>query len=332
MVIESTGPEPALEEAVSTSSASDTYLADFEKLGPQIFYLNARRGATADTETTAPDLNLICSWLYARNRHIAKYTDTYRKLFPTSSILLLKNDGPDLIWRPNAWQMEALKPAVRIIHDHEQSLSARSAKARVLLHVFSNGGSVSACQLSDAYRAQSGGRMLPVSTLVIDSAPSIPSLRVGLTAMSQGFPTYLPMPLKIAGGTIMYSCIYSLSFLSRLAGSEGAMTSMRRRLNDPEGAFMQSRLQRTYIYSNTDQLVPWQHVEAHAQEAREVLIQKLSAAEADELIKLEKFEGSKHVAHAVLDFERYWSIVQRSWRNVDKQGQGISAASSSQRA
>lgn len=318
MVVDSTDPEPALEDVATTFSASDTYLFDFEKLGPQIFYHRAEQEMTLGPQHSSPDLNLICSWLYARGRHIAKYTDTYKKLFPTSSILLLKNDGPDLIWRPNTWQMEALKPAVRVIQDLQQNQTDRLKPLRVLLHVFSNGGSFSACQLADAYRAQSGGRMLPISTMLVDSAPSIPTMRVGLTAMSQGFPGYLPTPLKVAGGAVMYSCMYSLSFLSRLAGSEGSMTSMRRRLNDPEGAFLQTRLQRTYIYSDTDQLVPWQHVEAHAQEARQLLMHRLSETEADELIQMEKFEGSKHVAHAVLDLERYWNIVQRAWQNVQK--------------
>lgn len=292
------------EENIAIASSNVSYLADFEQLGPQIYHLDAK-GLARDQIDASPDLNLICSWLYAQNKHIAKYTNTYRKLFPSSSILLLKNDGPDLIWKPNAWQMDALKPAISVIQDLQQRKANQSRELRVLLHVFSNGGSFSACQLADAYRAQSGGRMLPISTMLVDSAPSIPSLRVGLTAMSQGFPTYLPKAVKVAGGAVMYSCMYSLGLLGRLAGSEGAMSSMRRRLNDPEGAFMQSRLRRTYIYSDTDQLVPWQHVEAHAQEARQILMQKLPAPEAEELVRLEKFVGSKHVAHAVLDPERY---------------------------
>ncbi|KAK5078220.1 hypothetical protein LTR64_003373 [Lithohypha guttulata] len=299
MVMDMTGPAPTLQ--LDMSITNDLHIKGFETLGGQIFYYRPNTSSDQQNmkKTSSPDLIIICSWLYARQRHIAQYSETYRRIYPQSRILLLKQDGPDLIWRPNAWQMQEMKPAVKVIKELEAGAKGRPS---ILLHSFSNGGAFTSCQLADAYALHCAGELLPISAVVIDSAPSIPTARVGWTAMSQGFPPSLPAPV--------------LGTLGRLAGIEGSMTGLRRKLNDSAGSFMQEGLKRVYIYSDTDELVPWTHVEAHAQEAKEVL-RSNRGEEAAKLVQLEKFVGSKHVAHAVMDGERYWNIVQQLWEGLE---------------
>jgi hypothetical protein len=65
---------------------------------------------------------------------------------------------------------------------------------------------------------------------------------------------------------------------------------------------------RTYIYSDVDDIIPSESVEGHAKKARELI-----GENADVLVKLAKFEGSTHVAHARKDGKRYWSEVKRTW-------------------
>jgi hypothetical protein len=59
---------------------------------------------------------------------------------------------------------------------------------------------------------------------------------------------------------------------------------------------------RTYIYSAEDTLTDWRDVEAHAKEAERKGFE----------VGLERYKGSKHVAHAREDERRYWGIFKRT--------------------
>ena len=310
-----TGATEATEPGQQSADMMSSSIPGFDALGPQIFYHRPTEQSShvvRDPELP-PELVIICSWLYARPKHIAKYTNVYQKLYPSSPILLLKQDGPDLMWRPNSWQMQNLSPAVEIVNALQAGLKR---EPKVLLHVFSNGGAFTACQLADAYSlhhtSQSGKMLLPISALIIDSAPSIPTMSAGFTAMSQGLPSSLPAPVRALGGLMMYTGLVSLSAVSKVLGSEGAISGMRRKLNDRTGAFMQDSLKRTYLYSDTDELVAWRDVELHASQASAICHDRGNGRNT-EIVYLEKFEGSKHVAHAVVDPKRYWAIVENAW-------------------
>jgi len=66
-------------------------------------------------------------------------------------------------------------------------------------------------------------------------------------------------------------------------------------------------VRRTYIYSEADALVDWRDVESHAAAAVENGFRD---------VRLEKFEGSMHVAHARADEGRYWRVVRETWEGV----------------
>lgn len=44
----------------------------------------------------SPSLVLICSWMAALPRHITKYTDQYKQLFPSSTILVMQSCWRDV--------------------------------------------------------------------------------------------------------------------------------------------------------------------------------------------------------------------------------------------
>lgn len=313
MALDLAGPVPELASDKKSATAQTVqYLKGFRALGEQIFYY---KPVPDDIPDEGPELVILASWLYALPKHISKYTAAYQRVYPRSPILLLKQDGPDMMWRPNAWQMENMQPAIDVI----STVKSRNTTPRVLLHVFSNGGAFTACQLADAIKSKgTKTSSLPISALVIDSAPSIPSFSKGRVALSQGLPASLPAPVRAVGGVALWSTMLSLSLVSRVLGAEGTMTGMRRKLNDPDGPFIKEDLTRMYIYSETDELVPWQQVEEHAHEAKDVYNEHFGGM-GDQRILLEKFEGSKHVAHAVVDAERYWKAVKNLWsKNVEK--------------
>lgn len=60
---------------------------------------------------------------------------------------------------------------------------------------------------------------------------------------------------------------------------------------------------RVYMYSAKDELVNAEDVEDHVADLRALGINA----------RLEKFEGSAHVAHMRTEPERYWGIVRETW-------------------
>lgn len=60
---------------------------------------------------------------------------------------------------------------------------------------------------------------------------------------------------------------------------------------------------RLYIYGPGDILISASDVEAHAEEAKKQGID----------VRLERFNGSMHVAHMRADLDRYWGAVKDIW-------------------
>jgi hypothetical protein len=250
------GPFPELKSNdVSISKPDDAYLSDFTRLGEQIYYYTPPRtstptmsdrtdvSATTPSDVWDPDLVIICSWMYAHPRHIAKYTRPYQARYPTSPILLLRQDGGDFFWRSHTTQMRNLEPAVRVIRTlysgggGSSSSSSQESdtigsepkphrkykrRPRVLMHVFSNGGAWTACQLADAYKysakdeeeeEEEGGEageasaILPIDALILDSTPSLPDPQASHAAICEALPSRTTYPLtrksRRAGGVVV---------------------------------------------------------------------------------------------------------------------------------
>ena len=60
---------------------------------------------------------------------------------------------------------------------------------------------------------------------------------------------------------------------------------------------------RMYVFSEEDEMVDYPDVVAHAEHAKEIGWK----------VSVEKFVGSKHCAHVVVDQERYWRLVGELW-------------------
>lgn len=100
---------------------------------------------------------------------------------------------------------------------------------------------------------------------------------------------------------------YYLALKLRLTGEggKGAVTVLRRRLNDPN--LIPRGSVRTYVYSTADELVEWRDVEVHAKEAEE-------RGWGGGKVRMVKYQETGHVAHMMTDPEKYWGeVVQRTW-------------------
>jgi hypothetical protein len=306
--MELAGPQPELHEAVETP---DAYLPEFVKLGTQTFLYtpSSRESTLAAVSQVQPDLIIVCSWMGAQPRYIKKYTKAYQTQFPSSSILLLRQDGGDLFWRPTCQQIKNLAPALSVVRHLVDE--KRPDRPNVLFHIFSNGGSYTACQFADAYRSSSPGKdqHLPISALVLDSTPSFPSSQRAHTAICESLPK--SQPLRTIGSAAVWAYIGVGKLVEGIARNEDITTSLRRRLNDPNGAFMRGTLKRLYIYSQADKLIPADDVEAHAKEAIAII--------GKDRVQMEDFVSSRHVGHVMLDQERYWGLIKGLWEETLKQ-------------
>ena len=76
-------------------------------------------------------------------------------------------------------QKDVLAPAIEI-------LSAVTTDPRFLVHTFSDGGTYKLCELAKAYK-KTTGTILPIRTLIFDSAPGKPHFRRSIKAIRQAF-------------------------------------------------------------------------------------------------------------------------------------------------
>ncbi|KIY03976.1 uncharacterized protein Z520_00668 [Fonsecaea multimorphosa CBS 102226] len=360
--MELAGPEPDVQPGEDGREVpvirSDPYLADFTQLGPQIYIYTP----DVDAATTAapeaplksqqqqqqqqqqgeeeqqgqpappvpdPDLIIVCSWLGASPRNIVKYTTVYQRAYARSRILLLRQNGGDFFFRTNATQMRNLGPAVSLIRELALTKKKGEGKEelRVLMHIFSNGGSWTACQLADAYYQHQRQRqlqqlpvgssdedeandallLLPITALVLDSTPSLPNTTAAHTAICEStLPRSSPAPVRALGSALIWTYLRAGNAVEAVTGWENATLSLRRRLNDPRGAFTAHKLPRVYMYSQADAMIPAADVELHAREAAEVLGQ--------EKVRLEDFGTSRHVGHVLADPERYLAVIGGLWK------------------
>jgi hypothetical protein len=80
--------------------------------------------------------------------------------------------------------------------------------------------------------------------------------------------------------------------------TENPIEHLRRRINN--GALFAPNTERVYVYSTTDRMVDNASVEWSADEAEA----------KGWRVRREMFVGSGHVAHAVQEPDRYWSLVR----------------------
>lgn len=227
----------------------------------------------------------------AHPKHIAKYASLYRALFPTTPLLVLTISAADFVFRSHRALLTTQRPALDL-------LLALPASARILLATYSNGGCASTTALAASYHAACS-RPLPIAATVLDSCPGRLEAARAMRAFEAALPT-TPVVRPVLGALLRLFYAGLVAWLW-VTGSRDPIQVLRERLNDAE--LVRARTPRVYVYSREDVMVAAGDVEEHAAEA---------GARGWE-VELERFEGSKHVAHLLVDTQRYRGIVERVW-------------------
>jgi hypothetical protein len=242
------------------------------------------------TSADSPSTIIVLAWMGAHFRHVSKYTSAYTNLYPDARILLITTSWGDFLYRSSSMQQHRLAPAIA-------ALRANSDE-KLLVHLFSNGGSKQLNTLNAAFRNETG-RLLPIQALVLDSAPGRATFWRSVWTMLLTLPRqwYLRLPLFVLSVLI----IGAFWLARHLAGADDVIEKVGQDLNDTR--LMAHGARRCYIYSDADESVEAKDVEDHADEARR----------KGWLVSTEKFVGSAHVGHMRLDSARYWRTVKELW-------------------
>ncbi|KWU43284.1 DUF829-domain-containing protein [Rhodotorula sp. JG-1b] len=262
---------------------------------------------SAKGSTQGPGVVLLCAWMGAQLKHAEKYVDAYRKLYPTTTVVLVRSNPIDFFRR--ARFVEAIQPAADLLRARVHGPAG--PKSDLLVHTLSNGGCLTLQELNEQLlRGREKGvsspaatvattRGIPARAFIFDSCPGLSTLKSTIRAFSAGIRNPVVKYPAVAAITVMYGVLRLWSMIRQQPGTLARISAY---LNSPTSLPPVPRL---YLYSPIDELIPPEDVERHAAQAR------IEAGVTD--IRMEKFEKSPHVAHARTDPERYWGAVQRVW-------------------
>ncbi|KAJ5390863.1 uncharacterized protein N7496_001931 [Penicillium cataractarum] len=266
-------------------------LAPFTKLGPSVYIQDP-------TDTTTQDgrpVIFIAFWMNAPPRALAKYVVEYRRMAPSARVIFIRSSSNDFFFRSTASAQQArVAPAVAALR------ASVTPETPVFMHLFSNGGLFGTTHLLKAYH-QATGNPLPISSMIIDSAPGTASTSAAMKAFSYALPKL--WIFRLIGKSALWITLVLIKIFLKITRSPDAVSLARKAINDTslvQAANAKGVLTRCYIYSDADDLVAWRDVEKHASESET----------SGWVVRREKFQGTPHVGHMRAQPERYWSIVK----------------------
>ena len=270
-------------------------------------------------------LVILCTWLGAARKHIAKFVGIYQNIAPNARILLIQSAVPILI-SSYVRQRREIQPAASVILDTLAECDSfslpdieasdtfpnkpKGKQPKILLHTFSNGGTNTVTQLLIVLRERLQ-RPLPLAGLLCDSCPAKgeywKSYDSILFSLPKGFAS------RILGPPVCH-VILILLYCWVAYGNETVEGLIRRTLLDPnsvepgwesedESGVRSSAGRVCYLFSKEDRMCHWEDVRDHAIIARD------QEWQTQEIL----FEGSAHCAHLRNDEARYSEAMKGIW-------------------
>lgn len=260
------------------------------------------------TRAAPPALVILCTWQGgATTRRIAKYVSGYQQLYPTASILVIRTELADMVYRTLSTIRARLKPArdvvtgtlVQPIQGAGPSNNNKNNNPSVLLHMFSHGGCNIAIQLVASLPRETRALFDERLRLVVaDCCPGDGTFEETYRAGLLSLPPEMPFrPLGRAGlyGTV--SVVYAL----HRAGMMKSVPDLREDLNDPR--VFSRRARRLYLLSDGDAMILAKDVALHAR----------SAEKSGYKVSLVRFNHAVHCSLVLEDPAKYWGAIRDSW-------------------
>ncbi|KAJ7255646.1 hypothetical protein C8J57DRAFT_1345354 [Mycena rebaudengoi] len=273
---------------------------DFVRVSDLCHYIPAPDGGKC--KPNDPQLILIFSWMGAPLSQLLRYCAEYSTAYPAASQMLIQSDMVTVITESRKTNVHRQRPIVKML---SQFGLFNETPPRILLHVFSGGGSAQLLWLALAIEAEPSSKERMSTShspicLVLDSAPGtfqLSDLRRVLSLRLSGFG-------RLAGETLAFLLFHAVRISLAVSGRASPHDFVREGLNKPKILpWMDSTTPRLYLYSDADEVSRVDGVREH-----------IAAARAKGLnVRVEEFVGSPHVQHSRADPDRYWAAVHAAW-------------------
>lgn len=276
----------------------------FTALSDQIF-LSLVPAELHDVPDGHPDYVLIYGWGDGLPKHVAKYADGFKALFPHSRQILVLSPISKALFSDLEQRSESMTPIVKILFPDEESRTTKTPK--ILAHTMSNTGAINYGATVNAYRNMHGDAM-PHALLSMDSTPgstnlTTDNLKRWSKAMALGTAGWFPWPFVVT--QFIWAVALCINHgVESLLGRESAGAWSRKAANNP--SYLRRDVRKLYMYSKEDDLILWRDIVVHADAS-----QKLGWA-----CDVEAFQGSGHVGHMRKHPEQYWNAILTSWQKA----------------
>lgn len=269
----------------------ESALSSFDKLNDHVYISDPEEFPHRNT----PPLIVLALWMNAGPSALLRYGNQYRRMLPTARIVILRSETNDFfLGSRDATQSAQLAPAVDALRTFAVPGNP------VFIHLFSNGGLVKTSHLMRLFKEKTGYG-LPISSMVVDSAPGVTSIQSAMQAISFQLPKFWLW--NIVSKAALWVYLVSMGIYGRIINAPNTVSVACQRINDR--AFYQSSgeegLVRYYIYSDEDKIVLSEHVEEHIRSSESCGI----------VVRPEKFKDAQHVMAMRTDPERYWAIINK---------------------
>ncbi|CAH0004337.1 unnamed protein product [Clonostachys byssicola] len=258
-------------------------------------------------DENGPRLVILATWAFAQDKHIVKYIDKYRALFPKVSILVVKSFLRHFFWLPGARkELEPAAVAIRSLLSADDPTGTSTTRPPMLVHLFSNSGLSTIYNLCDAYSGTTEIEKtnprdrLPLHATIFDSSPGTYEYMSVASAVMFGVPrgNWLARIMATPLAHFLSMCLW---IWVRVFGGADWPRVWGQASNNTTRSVETCR---SYLFSAADPLVRKDAVQANAKDA---------LVKGFHVLYQEDFGNSKHVAHARSDPNRYWRVVKETW-------------------
>ncbi|KAH0441259.1 indole-diterpene biosynthesis protein [Colletotrichum camelliae] len=282
----------------------------FTRLSDQVYLLQGPKDCLTEdiTGQHGPDLILLFGWGDASLKHVAKFADGFRILFPRAKIILVLAPIFKALFSSQDERMSCVQPLIEEAFGTDSTAAHIPGKdPSVLVHVLSSTGCLYFTATLEAYR-NAFGHVMPHSLLVMDSTPgsidhspsNIGRLADALAVDARSKVPWPPQVTKV----MCIMILYLLRAMELARSRENLIVVAFKMANDE--TFETKSARRLYIYSKEDRTTAWEAVEKHADEAREL----------GYTVDTSLWEGSGHVEHMRKSPEKYWTIIGKAWEEA----------------
>ncbi|KAF4991284.1 hypothetical protein FGRMN_7944 [Fusarium graminum] len=271
-------------------------LAGFKTINSKIL---VSEDAVEETPEGHPAAVVIYGWGDGLARHVGKYAEGYRALFPHSKQVIVLSPISDAMFTGLETRTRTMQGVIDAL---DGLLDEKTAP--ILVHIMSNTGAISYATTLKAF-LEKNSRQLPHQLLVLDSTPGNPFWsweRLGKWshAMALGTAKFFPWPFVITQG--IWGVVLTIDVvIKKLTGGEPSGAFALRTVDDVN--YETTDAKRLYLYSKEDEIIAHTDIEGYIAESQQRGYET----------RAELFDGTNHVGHMREHPEKYWKAIQDAW-------------------